>query len=138
VLFRSVNILKGKSKPYLMKAKMAQTRSQELYSTSGALNQLANDYKVARPEVQKLLNREMTILDRLSGSGKMKSAVSDALNSSPVSEKELLSARKTVSEDPENTKEILKLKFIETKIGHPLMPSYLEARLNQIQRGKSL
>lgn len=133
-----VNILKGKSKPYLMKAKMAQTRSQELYSTSGALNQLANDYKVARPEVQKLLNREMTILDRLSGSGKMKSAVSDALNSSPVSEKELLSARKTVSEDPENTKEILKLKFIETKIGHPLMPSYLEARLNQIQRGKSL
>ncbi|MBO9665194.1 MAG: tetratricopeptide repeat protein [Bdellovibrio sp.] len=133
-----VNILKGRSKPFLMKAKFAEQREQELFNTSSGLAQLATEYKTARPEVQKLLSREMTIVDQLPGRGKMKSAVSDALNTSQVSEKELLSARKSVSEDPENTQELLKLKNIETKIGHPLMPSYLEARLNQIQRGKSL
>jgi hypothetical protein len=47
-------------------------------------------------------------------------------------------ARQVVSKKPEDIREIEKLKILETKMGHPLMPAYLEARLNNLQKGKSL
>ncbi|WP_413574468.1 tetratricopeptide repeat protein [Bdellovibrio sp. HCB290] len=133
-----IEILKGKSKPYLWKAKFAEQREQDLLNNSSALAQLAQDYANARPEVQNILKREMTIITQLQMTGKMKSAVVSALNSSPVQTSDLVSARKSVAAEPNNTAEIVKLKSLETKMGHPLMVSYLEGRLNQLQRGKSL
>lgn len=133
-----VDILKGRSKPYLVKAKTARQKMDELWASSPALAQLANEYKMARPEIQKLLVREMQILEELPGRGRMKTAVSDALGTSSFTSKDLVSARKSVSENPSNVRDLENLKYLETKMGHPLMPSYLEARLNQIQRGKSL
>jgi hypothetical protein len=133
-----VGILKSKSKPYLMKAKFAEQREQELLNSSPALAQIAQDYRTARPEIQNILKREMTLITQLQASGKMKSAVSDALNSSQANTSDLASARKSVAAEPNNAGEIVKLKTLETKMGHPLMASYLEGRLNQLQRGKSL
>ncbi|UYL08133.1 tetratricopeptide repeat protein [Bdellovibrio sp. SKB1291214] len=133
-----VGILKAKSKPYLMKAKFAEQREQDLLNNSSALAQMAQDYRTARPEIQNILKREMTLITQLQASGKMKSAVSDALNSSQASASDLASARKSVAAEPNNAGEIVKLKTLETKMGHPLMASYLEGRLNQLQRGKSL
>lgn len=133
-----VELLKGRSKPFLIKAKTAKQKMDELWSSSQALASLANEYKMARPEVQKLLLREMQILEQIPGRGRMKTAIADALDSSSFSNKDLASARRSVSENPNNIRDIENLKFLETKMGHPLMPSYLEARLNQIQKGKSL
>ncbi|WP_413557010.1 tetratricopeptide repeat protein [Bdellovibrio sp. HCB209] len=133
-----IDILKQKSKPYLWKAKFAEQREQDLLNNSPALAQLAQDYASARPEVQNILKREMTIIAQLQMTGKMKSAVMSALNSSPVQTSDLASARKSVAAEPNNAAEIVKLKSLETKMGHPLMVSYLEGRLNQLQRGKSL
>ncbi|HEX7676161.1 MAG TPA: hypothetical protein VF412_18435 [Bdellovibrio sp.] len=133
-----VDALKARSKPFLLKAKTAQQKMQDLWNNSPALAQLAKDYKGARPEIQKLLSREMVMIDDLPGRGKMKSAIADALHSSTLSNRDLAAARQTVSENPDNVKDLENLKMVETKIGHPLMPSYLEARLNQIQRGTSL
>jgi hypothetical protein len=133
-----VGILKGKSKPYLMKAKFAEQREQDLLNNSSALAQMAQDYRTARPEIQNILKREMSLITQLQASGKMKSAVSDALNSSQASASDLASARKSVAAEPNNAGEIVKLKNLETKMGHPLMASYLDGRLNQLQRGKSL
>ncbi|ASD65003.1 tetratricopeptide repeat protein [Bdellovibrio bacteriovorus] len=133
-----VDLLKGRSKPYLLKARTAKQKMDELWAQSPALGQLAAEYKMARPEIQKLLLREMQILEDLPGRGRMKTAVSDALGSSSFSSRDLVSARKSVSENPSNVRDLENLKYLETKMGHPLMPSYLEARLNQIQKGKSL
>lgn len=133
-----LTILKGKSKPFLLKARVAQQKQQEVWNQSPALGQLVKDYKTVRPEVQRLLARELQILSQLPGSGKMKSAVNSALSESSFSARDLQSARQSVSQNPENIRDLENLKFLETKIGHPLMPSYLEARLNSLQKGKSL
>ncbi|MEK2688729.1 tetratricopeptide repeat protein [Bdellovibrio sp. GT3] len=133
-----IGILKSQSKPYLMKARFAEQRETELLNSSPALAQMAADYRNARPEVQNILKREMTLITQLEEGGKMKSEIASALNSSPASASDLASARKSVAAEPNNASEIVKLKTLETKMGHPLMASYLEGRLNQLQRGKSL
>ncbi|WP_413581544.1 tetratricopeptide repeat protein [Bdellovibrio sp. HCB288] len=133
-----IGILKSQSKPYLMKARFAEQREKELLNSSPVLAQMAADYRNARPEVQNILKREMTLITQLEEGGKMKSEIASALNSSPASASDLASARKSVAAEPNNTSEIVKLKTLETKMGHPLMASYLEGRLNQLQRGKSL
>lgn len=133
-----IALLKDKSKPFLIKAKTAKAKMEELWNQSPALKQLAHDYKMARPEIQALLLREIQILSELPGRGRMRSALSEAIAGSSFSAKDLASARRSVSENPANVRDLENLKFLETKMGHPLMPSYLEARLNQIHRGISL
>lgn len=133
-----ISLMKASSKPYLYTARVAQQKQHEIWNGSSALTQLIKDYKMARPEIRKLLERELRLLSQISGNGPMKEAVEDALDESFVSTKDLLSARQSVSENPLSIREIEKLKILETKVGHPLMPAYLEARLNRLQRGKSL
>ncbi len=133
-----LDILKNQSKPYLTTARVAQQKQQEIWFSSAALAQLAHDYRTSRVEIQGLLSREMNILAQLPGEGKMKDSVAQALKLSPLSSRDLQSARKSVSESPANVSHLENLKLLETKMGHPLMPSYLEARLNHLQQGKSL
>ncbi|HEY8269514.1 MAG TPA: hypothetical protein VIG33_01390 [Pseudobdellovibrionaceae bacterium] len=145
-----LDILKLKSKPYFMKAKVAQQRESEVWDHSPAIPQLLKDYESVRPELKKYLHRELTLLAALSkdksgsvNNGKMRSRIVDALNENSSSTwsnqwSDLVNARKNVAENPESMSDIEKLKNLETKIGHPLMPSYLEARLSRLQRGKTL
>ncbi|MGZ3771771.1 MAG: tetratricopeptide repeat protein [Bdellovibrio sp.] len=133
-----VSLLKASSKPYLYTARMAEQKQKEIWNSSAAISQLVKDYRIARPEIRGLLARELNLLNSIPGKGPMKDAVEQALNESFAGTKELLSARQSVAEDPLNVREIEKLKILETKVGHPLMPAYLEARLNHLQRGKNL
>lgn len=133
-----LGILKAKSKPFFMKAKTAQAKLNDIWSNSNALNQLINDYRVARPEMRKLLANDLVALQQVTGSGSLKDTLGNTLSGSQLSTRELLSARQSVSENPNDVREIEKLKILETKLGHPLMPTYLEARLNHLQRGKRL
>ncbi len=131
-------ILKQKSKPYYMKAKLSQQRESEIWERSSALPRLLKDYANVRPELKKLLRHELQLLAALPNNSKMHANVLNALNEETLTWNDLVTARKTVAENPDNANDIEKLKNLETKIGHPLMSSYLEARLNQIQRGRSL
>ncbi len=133
-----LDILKQRSKPYFVKAKFSQQRESEIWERSPAIPQLLADFSTVRPELKKLLRREMNLLAALPNSSRNHSAVEKALNDGSLSWEDLVSARKTVAQNPDNISDIEKLKNLETKIGHPLMPSYLEARLSRIQRGKSL
>jgi len=133
-----LDILKQKSKPYYVKAKFSQQRESEIWERSSAIPQLLTDYSTVRPELKKLLRRELSLLAALPNNSKMHSNLERALKEETLSWNDLVSARKLVAENPENVSDIEKLKSLETKIGHPLMPAYLEARLSRIQRGKSL
>lgn len=133
-----LDILKQKSKPYYVKAKYAQQRESEVWDHSPALPQLLADYAKVRPELKRMLRREIELLAALPNNSKMHSNIVSALNEGTLTWNDLMNARKTVAENPDNTGDLEKLKILETKIGHPLMPSYLEARLSRIQRGKSL
>lgn len=125
-------------RPFMMKSQEAKKQMENILNNNATLNQLAKDYASSRPEIQKLLNREMGILVDLPGSGASKSAIAKALDSNSYTSKDLASARKSAENDPTNARALEKLLQIETKMGHPLMPSYLEVRLNQIQKGKRL
>jgi hypothetical protein len=131
------SILRSKLSPYTNKARLADNRRQEIWANSQALASLINDYSEARPEIQKIMSPSLNLLSQVSGNGPLKSKLKEAL-ASDVSMKALASARQAVSQNPENAAEIEKLKNLETKMGHPLMPAYLEARLSHLQRGKSL
>lgn len=133
-----LGILKAKSKPFFLKAKTAQAKLSDMWSSSSALTQMINDYRVARPEMRKLLTGDLVALQQVQGNGSLKDTLANTLAGSQFSTRELLSARQSVSENPNDIREIEKLKMLETKLGHPLMPTYLEARLNHLQRGKRL
>jgi hypothetical protein len=81
---------------------------------------------------------ELSLLAQIPGEGIMKKGVEEALNSSPLSTKDLQNARQNVAANPDSIRDIENLKMLETKIGHPLMPAYLEARISHLQKGKSL
>ncbi|XGC82206.1 hypothetical protein ACES2L_06875 [Bdellovibrio bacteriovorus] len=133
-----ISILKGRSKPFLLKARYAQQKQQEIWNRSLGLSQTLRDYKIARPEIRKLLARELNLLNSIPGKGPMKDALEDTLDERQLSARDLTAARKVVAEDPANVREIEQLKQIETKIGHPLMATYLEARISHLQKGNSL
>lgn len=133
-----LELMKQQTKPYFVKAKFAQERESEIWERSPNLPQLLKEYTVVRPELKKLLRRELQLLTTLPGNSRMHSQVRNAINEETLTWNDLVAARKTVAANPNNINDLEKLKSLETKIGHPLMPSYLEARLNQIQRGTSL
>ena len=80
----------------------------------------------------------MHILAKVSGDGSLKRDLIKALSTPRKSNKELNMARISVSVNPDDISSLVKLKNLETEIGHPLMVALLETRLNQLQKGKSL
>ncbi|RYZ90360.1 MAG: tetratricopeptide repeat protein [Proteobacteria bacterium] len=130
--------LKAQSKPYFTKSKVAAQKESEMWEGSASLSQLVRDYRSVRPELKRVLKRELQLLAAMPNGGKLQSEVNSALNDSTLSINDLNSARKTVSANPTDVGQIENLKNLETKIGHPLMPAYLDARLSQLQRGRSL
>ncbi len=133
-----LGILKAKSKPFFVKAKTAQKQLQEIWANSPALAQAIQDYRMARTEIRKLLVADLSVMSRASGDGKLKNTLNATLEDSSFSNKDLLKARQSVAQNPNNIKDIENLKILETKGGHPLMATYLEARLSHIQRGEQL
>jgi hypothetical protein len=133
-----LGLLKQQSRPYFVKAKTAEQKTMQIWDHSPALSQLLRDYNSGRPELKKLLRRELQLLAQVPKGGQLQSGVTSALSANTLSESDLVSARNNVAQNPDSVKDLEKLKNIETKIGHPLMPAYLEARLSQLQRGRSL
>lgn len=133
-----MNLLKAKLRPFLYKAKLAQQKRQDIWNHSAALSRLIGDYQNARPEIQRLMVNQMQLLTQVTGEGPLKNQLRQALTTSTISVKDLVSARQSVSENPENIRDIENLKTLETKIGHPLMPAYLEARLNHLEKENRL
>lgn len=131
-------LVKAKLRPFLYKAKLAEQKRQEIWNKSSTLSTMISDYAQARPEIQKLMNKQLVLLTHVSGDGPLKYKLKNVLSTSNVSPQDLISARRSVSENPEDKRQIENLKILETKMGHPLMPAYLEARLSQLQRGNRL
>ena len=133
-----LNALKTQSKPFFTKSKIAGQKENDMWEGSASLAQLIRDYRSVRPELKRVLKRELHLLAAIPNGGKLQSEVNSALNDTTLSINDLNSARKNVSANPSDVGQIENLKNLETKIGHPLMPAYLDARLSQLQRGRSL
>ena len=131
---RYQNLLKSQARPYLAKSKMAQLKLQDFWKNENTIHAIISDYSKARPELRPFLTQEMQVLAEIAPSSDLKSRFQSGLQETLPTQKELLAARDSVRNNPSDTREIEKLKILETKIGHPLMSSYLEGRLGRIQR----
>lgn len=129
-----VQLLNQQTRPYVVKAQMAQGKLESLWSKERFFIDLISDYERSRHEIQKLLQSEIRTLAALSPNANLRNRLNSALREDQPSPKELMAAREDVRENPENLKRIEKLKNLETKIGHPLMSPYLQGRLEQIQK----
>lgn len=135
---RYLGLLKQQSAPFVKKSELAKVKKEQLFSLRNTWQSLASDLQKSRAEIQPYLSREVRILARLATQSGMKSELEKALKSSQLSEGDLKDARDSVRSNPNDIEEIEKLKILETKVGHPLMASYLEQRLDRIHKGKSL
>lgn len=127
-------LLKQQAKPFFAKSKAAQAKLQEFWNNESAISGILKDFDIARPEVKALLAREVQILAALAPSSSLKGLMENKLHASAPTKQELLSARDAVRKNPENVSDLEKLRQLETKIGHPMMSSYIDARLGQIKR----
>lgn len=137
-LVRYSAMLKKSADPYMNKARLAQGKIQGLWSQKSEWQNILRDYTKSRAEVQTLIAQEIHILADLAPNSQIRSLLEDTLDQSRASRGDLISARDSVSENPNDISQIEKLINLETKLGHPLMTSYLEQRLGQIQREKRL
>ena len=124
-------ILKAKAQPFLAKAQTANAKLSEFWNNSRALDAIVADYTNSRTEVKALFAREIQLLAAQSTS--QRGSLLSALNSSSASPSDLASARRAVSQDPRNLSDIQKLISLETKIGNPMIASYMERRLDQLK-----
>lgn len=120
--------------PYSRKAQVVRQKLSEFWGNEAALNALIRDFEGARPEMKSLLRDELRLLAGAAPSG-AKSRLDRTLAQNGPEREELLSARENVRREPNDRRQLERLKALETKIGHPLMSSYLEVRLNSIQKG---
>ncbi|MFN8790323.1 MAG: tetratricopeptide repeat protein [Bdellovibrionales bacterium] len=125
-------------RPLWAKSQLADSQIRKIWMKSAALDQLLQDYTAARPEVQNLLRPRLAVLEDVPGEGRLKSHLDRALSMSSYTRGDLQEARLSVSKNPHDLREIENLKNVEHKIGHPLMPAYLEARIGHLRRGKRL
>lgn len=132
------NMLKAQAKPFLVKAKIAAQKLSEFWGNQRSLKALMQDLIKARPEVHPYLAQEVRLLAEIAPTSELRSQLENALDQSAPSERDLKAAREAVSANPTDVAAIEKLKNLETKIGHPLMITYLEGRLNQTQKRGTL
>lgn len=124
-------LLEQQSRPFGQKAQVARQKLMEFWGNERALGSLIAEYNNARPEVKPLLRDELRVLAEFSGGGSRNSRLQAVLRDGEPSRKELLDARTAVRQDPKNKRNVQRLRELETKIGHPLMATYLENRLAQ-------
>ncbi|MEZ0392820.1 MAG: tol-pal system YbgF family protein [Pseudobdellovibrionaceae bacterium] len=131
-------LLVQQTRPYVSKANLAQNKLQSLWNNERFFIGLISDYEKSRAEIQRLLKGEIQTLAALAPNRNLQNRLNSALRDDAPSLQELMAARASVRENPENLQQIEKLKNLETKIGHPLMSPYLQGRLVQIQKEKVL
>jgi len=137
-LARYNSMLRQSASPYLKKSHFAENKVQKLWNQQSEWQNILRDYTKARSEVQGLIAQEIHILMDLAPNAQVRSLLENTLNQSRASQHDLLSARDAVSTSPNDPNQIEKLINLETKLGHPLMASYLEKRLGQLHKEKSL
>ncbi len=133
-----ISLLKQQASPFVKKSNLAKFKKEQLCNANSQWISIANDLQKSRAEIQPYMAREARILSDLTTNSSMKSELQKALKNSQASEGDLKEARESVRSNPNDIQEIEKLKKLETKVGHPLMASYLEQRLGRIQNGKAL
>jgi tetratricopeptide (TPR) repeat protein len=136
---RYVQLLKSQSEPYLARAEKIESELSQMWNDSNSLQNLQATYMTTTPELQKLYRDEMRDLAANAPSG-AKNRLNGLLNTPfrRPSQRDIMLARRDLQTHPFDVSKAQSLRELENQSGHPAMVVYLDARINDLKRGKSL
>lgn len=133
------DLLKKQSDPYLARAEKIETELNQMWSDSNSLQNLQAAYMTASPELQKLYRNEISDLAQAAPSGAQKRLQTLVATSfKKPSQKDILVARKELQASPLDISKAKNLRELEAQGGRPAMVVYLDERISQLRKGKSL
>ena len=133
------DMLKSQSQPYLARAEKIEGELNNMWSGSNSMQNLQAAYMTASPDLQRVYRDEINDLISVAPSN-AKSRLQNLLNTpySRPSQKDLLTARRDLQADPFDISKAKHLRDLEAQTGRPSMVAYLDERISQLKKGKSL
>ncbi len=132
-------LLKNQSLPYLTRAEKIEREVSDSWSESNSVQNLQAAYMTATPELQRLYRDEIIPLAVNAPSGAKNRL--DGLLNTPYrrpSQKDILLARQELQSHPFDISKAERLRELESHGGRPAMVVYLDERISQLKKGKSL
>lgn len=132
-------LLKQQSDPYLARAEKIDNELNLMWNDSNSVQALQATYMTSTPELQKLYRAEIKEL-AISAPYRAKNRLDNLLNTPyrRPSQKDILLARRELQQNPFDISKAQNLRDLEAQNNHPAMVVYLDARISQLKKGKSL
>ncbi len=132
-------LLKTQSDPYLARAEKIEAELARMWSNSNSIQNLQAAYMTASPELQKLYRNEISDLAANAPSSAQKRLLSlTQTQFRKPTQKDILLARKELQGNPFDISKAKNLRELEAQAGRPAMVVYLDERISQLKKGKSL
>jgi hypothetical protein len=132
-------MIKQQSDPYLARAEKLESELNNIWSQGNSVQNLQTAYMTSSPELQKLYRDEIGPLAQTAPSGAKNRLIN--LLETPYkrpSQKDILLARRELQAAPFDISKAQALRELEAQGGRPAMVVYLDERINQLKKGKSL
>jgi len=131
--------LKAQSAPYMARAERIEGDLNGTWQQSNSLQSLQAAYMTATPEMQNLYKREIESLAKFAPPH-AKNRLHDLLNTPyrRPSQRDILMARKDYQANPMSIEKAEALRNLEAQNGRISMVVYLDERISQLKKGKSL
>lgn len=133
------SMLKQQSDPYLARAEKLESELNNIWSQGNSVQNLQTAYMTATPELQRLYRDEISPLAQNAPSGAKNRLIN--LLETPYkrpSQKDILLARRELQAAPFDISKAQALRELEVQNGRPAMVVYLDERISQLKKGKSL
>lgn len=134
-----VQMIQAQSKPYLDKAEKLEAQLEEVWGQSASMQNLQAAYMNASSDMQRLYRDEISALSQNAPS-RAQNRLRELLNTPyrRPSQKDILLARRALQADPLDISKAETLRQLESQGGSQAMASYLDERIAELKKGKTL
>jgi tetratricopeptide (TPR) repeat protein len=134
-----MQMIQAQSQPYLDKAEKFESDLAGIWNNSNSVQNLQTAYMTASNELQRLYRDEISGLAQ-SAPSRAQNRLRDLLNTPyrRPSQKDILTARRALQTDPLNVSKAESLRELESQGGNVTMVVYLDERIAQLKKGKTL
>jgi hypothetical protein len=132
-------LVRNQSQPYLARAEKIDGELNQMWSQSNSVQNLQNAYMTATSDLQKLYRDEIVPLAQsapLSAKNRLRNLLNTPYRR--PSQRDIMVARHELQGNPFDLDKAEHLRELENQGGHPAMVAYLDERIAQIKKGKTL
>ncbi len=132
-------MIKAQSQTYLNQALKIESEIETMWNSSKTVQNLQAAYMTAASDLQRLYKDEIMLLTQ-SAPRRAQTRLNDLIKSTyrRPSQKEILAARRALSSDPFDISKAKNLRELEAQGGNAAMAIYLDERIDQLKKGKTL